>query len=229
MRVIMILAFAALSTGCTILQQRQWPAGSGEIVLTFDDGPSAVTSSQLLDVLKRHEVPAVFCYIGKNIEAHPDIVSRAAREGHMIACHTYSHTADTLLSHEKLHAETDRFLELIAALPGDPKPAITHFRPPLGLKTPAVRKEVEKRGFDYAHLTLFINDAKAEPGDADGLLSKVKARIRKYNGGAIVLHEMRYKADQDPYAVDKSWLPAAVDDLIAWARANGYRFSLYRD
>lgn len=67
--------------------------------LTFDDGPGPITSD-LLDVLQQAGVRATFFLLGRNVEEAPwcgdpararAIVVRAAREGHVLGNHTYSH------------------------------------------------------------------------------------------------------------------------------------------
>lgn len=77
------------------------------IYLTFDDGPSSKATAQLLDVLKQHNVKATFFVLGTNVEKHPELISRMAREGHAIANHSYSHDMSNLYSN------TDNFLDEI--------------------------------------------------------------------------------------------------------------------
>ncbi|MEM9025850.1 MAG: hypothetical protein AAGB06_02825, partial [Verrucomicrobiota bacterium] len=115
----------------------------------------------------------------------------------------------------------------IEKLPTQQSAALTHFRPPLGIKTPAVKKMVKEFDLEYAYITLFVVDAGAGPEDAERVMEKIKGKVLKYNGGAFVLHEMRYKADSDKYAVNKSWLPGAVEKFIHWAKSEGYEFTLY--
>src|SRR5919198_1083445 len=57
------------------------------IAMTFDDGPSAKLTPKLLDLLAAHHIKATFFVIGENVAEHPEIVARAAREGHEIGNH----------------------------------------------------------------------------------------------------------------------------------------------
>ena len=41
-----------------------------EITLTFDDGPHAEMTPQVLDILKENNIKATFFLIGKNVEKH---------------------------------------------------------------------------------------------------------------------------------------------------------------
>ena len=61
------------------------------IAMTFDDGPSAALTPKLLDLLAAHHIKATFFVIGENVAEHPEIVARAAHEGHEIASHSWSH------------------------------------------------------------------------------------------------------------------------------------------
>ncbi|HES75418.1 MAG TPA: hypothetical protein ENO09_00255 [bacterium] len=219
---------SSILSGCTILEPDQWPQGSGEIILTFDDGPSEKISTQLLDVLYKHHVPAVFCYIGKNVSDYPEVANRAIEDGHSIAIHTCSHSIQSLISNNTLDKETDEFIKLIKSLPSGSNADLKLFRPPLGLKTPAIRRLVNNRYFDYAYLTFFINDAYSKPDDAAQIIHKIKCKIKEHDGAAIVFHELRYMDGRDRYEIDKSWLPEAVDELITWAKSEGYVFSTYK-
>jgi cellulose synthase/poly-beta-1,6-N-acetylglucosamine synthase-like glycosyltransferase/peptidoglycan/xylan/chitin deacetylase (PgdA/CDA1 family) len=62
-----------------------------QIMLTFDDGPDATFTTQVLDILSREHVPATFFAVGSNIVQHPEVFKRMIREGHMAGNHTMYH------------------------------------------------------------------------------------------------------------------------------------------
>jgi peptidoglycan-N-acetylglucosamine deacetylase len=64
--------------------------GTHTLALTFDDGPSAHTG-QMLDELARYNVKATFFVLGSRAAAHPELLERMSREGHVIANHSLSH------------------------------------------------------------------------------------------------------------------------------------------
>lgn len=51
----------------------------------------AVAVPRILDLLRRHEIPATFCIPGHTALAYPDLVRRIAGEGHEIAHHGWVH------------------------------------------------------------------------------------------------------------------------------------------
>ena len=66
--------------------------------LTFDDGPS-IYSSELLDVLKEYEVPAIFFVTGDSFENIPyarESLTRMIEEGHYVGLHSMSHDRNKL-------------------------------------------------------------------------------------------------------------------------------------
>jgi cellulose synthase/poly-beta-1,6-N-acetylglucosamine synthase-like glycosyltransferase/peptidoglycan/xylan/chitin deacetylase (PgdA/CDA1 family) len=62
-----------------------------QLMLTFDDGPSAEFTNRILDILSRNHIPATFFVIGSNVIEHPEIFQRIVREGHMVGNHTTYH------------------------------------------------------------------------------------------------------------------------------------------
>lgn len=64
--------------------------GTKTLALTFDDGPS-VHTAELLDVLAENNVKATFFLLGTRARHHPELLERMAREGHVIANHSYNH------------------------------------------------------------------------------------------------------------------------------------------
>jgi peptidoglycan/xylan/chitin deacetylase (PgdA/CDA1 family) len=66
-------------------------ARRGEVVITFDDGPSDRLTPALLDLLREKGRKATFFLLGKNVAGHEDLVRRMALEGHEIGSHGCDH------------------------------------------------------------------------------------------------------------------------------------------
>jgi peptidoglycan/xylan/chitin deacetylase (PgdA/CDA1 family) len=68
------------------------PASSEKIAyLTFDDGPDARQTPQILDILRQYGAKATFFVVGNRVRLYPDLVRRIRQEGHTVGNHTYSH------------------------------------------------------------------------------------------------------------------------------------------
>ena len=109
-----------------------------KIALTFDDGPCAGCTDQLLDGLKKRNVKATFFLIGKNAENNPQLVRRIYEEGHLIGNHTYSHVEITKVSDEEAIQELQKTDQIIWKITGE---HVQYMRPPFG----AWQKELESR------------------------------------------------------------------------------------
>ena len=105
------------------------PGVDQRTVLTFDDGPDPVFTPQILDVLKKYHVPAIFFVVGKNAEAHPDLLARMIREGHEIGNHTFSHPNLSTFSGAHQDLELTLTQRIIQAAIGR---STLFFRPPYG-------------------------------------------------------------------------------------------------
>lgn len=83
------------------------------IALTFDDGPHPVQTPAILDILRKHDVPATFFIIGQNASWHPDLVKAIDTEGHLIANHSWSHPQLNRIPTAKVRTELGRTCDLI--------------------------------------------------------------------------------------------------------------------
>ena len=72
------------------------PLNDHEVILTFDDGPTAEYTPKVLDALKEQCVRATFFEIGRNAAGLPQLARREVAEGHTVAFHTWSHPQPTL-------------------------------------------------------------------------------------------------------------------------------------
>jgi len=107
------------------------------IAMTFDDGPSATLTPKLLDLLAARHIKATFFVIGENVAEHPEIVARAAHEGHEIGNHSWSHPNFAKMSEDSVRRQLWRTDDAIKNATGK-RPAL--MRPPYGSIT-----EREKR------------------------------------------------------------------------------------
>ncbi len=85
-----------------------------KIALTFDDGPHPKNTRHIIGVLEKHNVPATFFMIGKNVMEHRKLVQIVDRQGFEIGNHTFTHSHDVHLSQERLMWElnlTNRLIE----------------------------------------------------------------------------------------------------------------------
>jgi peptidoglycan/xylan/chitin deacetylase (PgdA/CDA1 family) len=176
------------------------------IAMTFDDGPSATLTPKLLDLLAIHHIKATFFVIGENVAEHPEIVARAAREGHEIASHSWSHPNLAKMSQESVRNQLQRTDDAIKSAIGK---SPTLLRPPYGSITEREKRWIhDEFGYDIILWDVDPLDWK-RPGPA-----VVRNRILKETRpGSIVLSH-----DIHPGTIEA--MPSTFDEL----EAKGFKF-----
>jgi peptidoglycan-N-acetylglucosamine deacetylase len=176
------------------------------IAMTFDDGPSAALTPKLLDLLAAHHIKATFFVIGENVAEHPEIVARAAREGHEIASHSWSHPNFAKMSQESVRSQLQRTDDAIKSATGK---SPTLMRPPYGSITEREKRWIhDEFGYDIILWDVDPLDWK-RPGPA-----VVRNRILKETRpGSIVLSH-----DIHPGTIEA--MPSTFDEL----EAKGFKF-----
>lgn len=99
------------------------------IAMTFDDGPSAKLTPKLLDLLAARHIKVTFFVIGENVAENPDVVARAAQEGHEIGNHSWSHPNFFHLSDDGIRQQLRKTDDAIRTAIGK-RPTL--LRPPYG-------------------------------------------------------------------------------------------------
>lgn len=182
-------------------------AGPKLIALTFDDGPYAVDTPQLLAVLRDLHVPATFFLIGRDAEQRPGLVRAIEAAGGEIADHTQTHPNLDQLDDAAVAREIAMGAQTLGAMV--PDPAIRRlFRPPHGRYTVATLRTAQRAGYT----TVLWTD---DPGDwrnvsSASLLAHVASRATRPE--ILLLHNGR--------PATTTMLPA----LVTRFRAAGYTF-----
>jgi peptidoglycan/xylan/chitin deacetylase (PgdA/CDA1 family) len=176
------------------------------IAMTFDDGPSATLTPKLLDLLAAHHIKATFFVIGENVAEHPDIIARAAREGHEIANHSWSHPNLAKMSDDGVRRQLWQTDEAIKNATGT-RPTL--LRPPYGSITEREKRWIhDEFGYQIVLWDVDPYDWK-RPGPA-----VVRNRIlQETRPGSIVLSH-----DIHPGTIEA--MPSTFDAL----EAKGFKF-----
>lgn len=154
-------------------------------VLTFDDGPSATLTPQLLDILARYEAPAVFFELGKNAQGHDELVKRVLAEGHLLGNHT--------LDHKNLPKQTDGEIarqidDSDAVLEASSGVDVTLIRPPYGARDERVTQGILDRG-TRAYLWNVDSRDWADPVP-ESIASSVLTQVDAMHRGVILFHDI---------------------------------------
>lgn len=100
------------------------------IFLTFDDGPNARHTPDVLDVLDQHQVKATFFMVGRDVRLNAAVATDVARRGHVLANHTLTHPRMDRLSTQARQLEIEGMDDVIEGVGGQRAQGL--FRPPYG-------------------------------------------------------------------------------------------------
>jgi peptidoglycan-N-acetylglucosamine deacetylase len=185
-----------------------------EIVLTFDDGPSAQTTPKVLDALAKECVKATFFLIGRNAEALPALVKREIAEGHTVGHHTFSHPAATLRGLSESAAQE----EILRGFEADDKaaygtasgaPKVRFFRFPGFADTPALIAWLSAKNIAVFGADLWVSDW--TPMMPETELALILSRLEKEKRGILLLHDT------------KEQTAAMLPDLLQELKKRGYK------
>ncbi len=197
-----------------------------KLVISFDDGPHPIYTRQVMDILEKNNVPAIFFLLGKNALEYSDIVKEMSDRGFSIGNHTYSHSYNVHDSKKRLQLElaaTERIIEDITG-----KPTI-FYRPPflLGIggdatvnpdfdNTDAMIWAIES---GYIPVGSDVDSKDYMVDSVDKVIENVKQAAPK--GHFVLMHDGYGQAAQN--TVD------SLDRMIKELRADGYEFVSMED
>lgn len=184
----------------------------GEIALTFDDGPDAKWTPDILDTLRSRGVHATFFVIGQNAEVNPELFRRVYREGHEIGNHTFTHPNLALVSPSVTRVELTATERLIEAELGR---STALFRPPyFGDAEPTTTDELGPiavaQGLGYITVGLHVDPGDWEEPGVDSIIARTLHQLDR--GNVVLLHDG---------GGDRSQTVAALGPLIDSLHARG--------
>jgi peptidoglycan/xylan/chitin deacetylase (PgdA/CDA1 family) len=187
------------------------PMPSGQVALSFDDGPHPQGTPAVLDALDEMGARATFFVLGEQARRYPDVVVETARRGHEVALHGDRH--DYLIGRTPWAAAADlaRGRDTIGELLGA---APARWRPPYGvLSGPALLAA------HRLHLRPVLWSAWGRDWRACATPESVVADLWRgtVDGGTLLLH------DSDVTSAPGSWhtTAGALPLLAERLRAHG--------
>jgi peptidoglycan/xylan/chitin deacetylase (PgdA/CDA1 family) len=174
------------------------------IALSFDDGPNAEYTPQVLALLANYEATATFFVIGKHIHGNESLLKQMLAEGHSIGNHSYSHSFfidfKNVQGFKEELAQTE---ELIFNAIGK---RVKLFRPPYGVTTPNLAKAAKL--LDYRIIGWNIRSLDTTKDSVEVITQRVQSQIK--SGAIILLHDTSAKTIQ------------VLKQTLNFAQTNGY-------
>jgi peptidoglycan-N-acetylglucosamine deacetylase len=191
-----------------------------KIALTFDDGPDSKYTEMIIDILKYHDVPGTFFFIGENILIHRDAVKRSFDSGMEIGVHTFTHAYSVHDSYRRLSWELNATNKLIEEITGH---SAILYRPPYLLNIgsdPTLYPQSEEEPLVWSSQIGFIPvGANIDP--KDWIANSPREIIDNFNaqaenGNLVLLHD-----GPGPATIH---MITALDIIIRDYKEKGYEF-----
>lgn len=197
------------------------PLNRNKVSLTFDDGPNPEYTPAIVSLLKKHNVPATFFFLGENVFKYPNVAKDAALAGFEIGNHTFTHSKEVHESNVRLQNELRTTTKVIEAATGKTP---LFYRPPylLNIGTdPTINPEISAE----IPLQVAFNDGYIPVGaDIDSkdwlvtnsteLLDNVMKNANK--GHIILLHDGGY--------ADTKYMIKVLEEMIVKLKNDGFEF-----
>jgi peptidoglycan-N-acetylmuramic acid deacetylase len=180
------------------------------IYLTFDAGYENGSTAKILDILKKHQVPAAFFLVGNYMEKNADLVRRMVEEGHIVGNHTMHHPDMSKLTDKAaFQKELTDLEDCFRTITGKELPKF--YRPPQGLYSAENLKMAQEMGYKTVFWSLaYVDWNNDSQPTADYAFSKLLPRI--HNGAVVLLHSTSKTNAQ------------ILDELLTKWKEMGYSF-----
>ena len=185
------------------------------LYLTFDAGYENGCTTKILDILKKHNVPAAFFLVGNYMKTHPDLVKRMADEGHIVGNHTMHHPDMSKIADEAaFQKELEGVEVLYKEITGQEMPKF--YRPPQGVYSQKNLEMAQKMGYKTVFWSLaYVDWNNDSQPTAEYAFSKLLPRT--HNGAVVLLHSTSQTNAQ------------ILDELLTKWKAQGYTFASVED
>jgi peptidoglycan-N-acetylglucosamine deacetylase len=184
------------------------------VALTFDDGPHAMGTPRILEILGRESVPATFFLAGEQVDADPALAAHVEAAGHTIGVHCHQHRSLFWRTPSQVKDDLARAAASIERATGSESRA---YRPPFGHLTTPSLAYARKHGWQT-----FLWRREGHDWESRATGRSITDRIlrRLQPGDVILLH------DSDAYSTPLSWqaTAAALPRLIEAIRERGIAF-----
>jgi len=197
--------------------EHSYPALSGHIALSFDDGPDPQWTPQILAVLARYRVPGTFFLVGGRVAQYPSVVRQEVAAGDEIGIHTFTHDDLAAASETRRNFEFSQTQSVIEGATGI---STALLRPPYSAEADALDdldwSAVQDAGA-HGYITVLTNRDSLDwerPG-----IAKIVANVLPASGTSGLLVMMHDSGG------DRSETVAALNILIPKLLARGYAFT----
>lgn len=153
--------------------------------ITFDDGPHAKWTREMLAILAEQNVSANYFVLGKQVKLYPNVTREIAAAGHIVGNHTYSHSNLPKLDPARAAEEVASGFRMLLEVFGEYNP---FFRFPYGASTKYLKSYAYQNHWLDFFWTMDTLDWKIT--DPEKLYLNVLKEIEREKRGVMLFHDI---------------------------------------
>jgi peptidoglycan/xylan/chitin deacetylase (PgdA/CDA1 family) len=180
------------------------------VALTFDDGPTARYTEEVLAILREEGVKATFFTVGEALERNPAECQKIVADGHELGNHSTSHQRLVFRPYSFIQKEIEQTDQLIRLCGYEGQ---IQFRPPYGKQLVLLPYYLNRTGRKSIFWDVGPESDRDVAADSDKIVEHVLENTRP--GSIILLHVM-----YESRAASRQALPRIIQGL----QAKGYHF-----
>lgn len=179
----------------------------GEVVLTFDDGPSPRDTREILAALAKECTKATFFMVGEMVAVHPEIVKEVVNAGHTIGTHTWSHPNVARLALPELTHEVESTFDIVEK--NSPGSVAPFFRYPYLSSSKLAEDYFKSRNIGQFAVDIDSSDWRVHSSSA--VVARIMGGLKRRGRGIILMHDIH------------KWTADSVPQLLQKLKAGGYK------
>lgn len=179
----------------------------GEVVLSFDDGPSKADTTAILKALADQCTKATFFMVGQMALADPETVRAVAAAGHTIGTHTWSHKNLRATRFETAKREIESAISMVSKIKGSPVTPL--FRFPYLNSTKNTEDYLKSRNIGAVWIDIDSKDYLTR--DPNVVEKRILSQLTTAKKGIILMHDIH------------AWTAKMLPDLLAELHNRGFK------
>lgn len=194
------------------------------IALTFDDGPSALYTADILDILEEYNAHATFYVLGTEAKKNEDLLVRMLKNGNEIGSHTLNHQDLTSLTEEEVLYQMETTNRTIEDATGTlPKT----MRAPYGYMNDETANLLE-----YPIVLWSLDTLDWESRDADSICETLLENVK--DGDIVLMHDIYGSTAEAiqtlvPELIERGYQLVTVSELSQYRSAEMQQGTIYNN
>jgi peptidoglycan/xylan/chitin deacetylase (PgdA/CDA1 family) len=179
----------------------------GEVVLTFDDGPSKASTKAILKALADQCTKATFFMVGQMALADPGMVKEVAAGGNTIGTHTWSHKNLRFAQGDTLNQQIESAISMVSKANGAPISPLFRF-PYLSSNR---KDDAYLKSRNIGAVWVDVDSKDYLTRDPEVVKKRILAQLAKEKKGIILMHDIH------------AWTAKMLPDLLAELHEKGFK------